>query len=78
MNLNDEVYVRLTTHGLTQWASYWMNTSAEGVPKTIVEESTELDGRIRFQLWELMNIFGQSCYNGSSELPFENNLIETK
>ncbi len=57
-NVNDYVYVRLTTTG--------RNILKE---KNITAEEDE-DGWSKWQLWTLMNTFGENVFNGCS-LPFE-------
>lgn len=78
MNINDNVWVRLTSEGEKQWASYWNVFSNNGgiVPRSIQKSQREVDGRVRFQMHEIMNIFGPECFNGSSRLPFIDNVIE--
>lgn len=76
MNINDYVLVRLTPSGEQQWAARWRRSFPEGVPEAIQKSQRLSDGRVRFQMHELMNTFGASCYNGSRELPFVNNEVE--
>jgi hypothetical protein len=61
-NLNDDVKVKLTDHGRDLLAK-----------KRLTRQPDEA-GYNRFQLWELMNIFGEHFYNGCS-IPFEFNRI---
>jgi hypothetical protein len=75
MNINDEIIVSLTAAGEKAWKLYWALWS-DKVPDAIKSSHTLSDGRIRFQLYEAMHIFGSDCYNGSSHLPFVNNAIE--
>ena len=61
-NLNDDVKVKLTDHGRDLLAK-----------KRLTRQPDEA-GYTKFQLWELMNIFGEHFYNGCS-IPFEFNRI---
>lgn len=76
-NLNDHVFVQLTGHGIAQYTAFYEST---GVRK---EEAAELlkhaavgDGRHRFQIHQLMNIFGAQMINGNPEQMFIKNDIE--
>jgi hypothetical protein len=68
-NINDYVRVKLTDHGRkilddqhTEFKK--VMPSAEPIHKP------DEDGWCKFQLWELMSIFGQHLYNGC-QIPFE-------
>lgn len=76
MSINDYCIVRLTKHGEDQWNRKWKISFINGVPETIRKEATLPDGRVKFQIWDAMNTFGEACYNGSRELPFVDNKIE--
>lgn len=60
-NINDYVRVKLTFIG-------WALLNGKN---RIVSEDTE--GWSRWQLWDLMNTFGTSLYNGC-DVPFETNI----
>jgi hypothetical protein len=62
-NLNDDVKVKLTDHGRDLLAK-----------KRRLTRQPDEAGYTKFQLWELMNIFGEHFYNGCS-IPFEFNRI---
>jgi anti-sigma factor ChrR (cupin superfamily) len=62
INLNHEVKVKLTDSGQDVLAMQQLRRQQDA------------DGYIKFQLWELMNIFGSYVYNGCS-IPFEFNRI---
>jgi hypothetical protein len=62
-NLNDDVKVKLTDHGRDLLAK-----------KRRLTQQPDEAGYTKFQLWELMNIFGEHLYNGCS-IPFEFNRI---
>jgi hypothetical protein len=62
INLNDDVKVKLTDSGRDVLAMQQLRRQQDA------------DGYIKFQLWELMNIFGVHVYNGCS-IPFEFNRI---
>lgn len=73
VNINDEVFVRLTSAGAAAWNEYWRATSPEGVPDSIRKGAEYQSGYTKFQIWEMMAIFGPDCFNGSNRLPFVNN-----
>ena len=62
INLNHEVKVKLTDSGQDVLAMQQLRRQQDA------------DGYIKFQLWELMNIFGSYVYNGCS-IPFTFNRI---
>ena len=74
-NINDYICFRLTEAGEAAWNSEWSMSHPAGVPEIIRQSATLPDGRIRMQLWEAMNTFGPSCFNGSNSLPFVKNEI---
>jgi len=76
INLNDNVWVRLTPAGEDMWAKSWEDYSPSGVPLAVREAATERDGWIRFQLWDLMHTFGPALVVGCPKLPFEDNKIK--
>ena len=76
MNINDYIIVRLTREGEAAWANHWRSVDPSGVPDSIRNPDTFPDGRVRFQLWTAMHIFGPDCFNGSNRLPFVDNKIE--
>lgn len=67
-NLNKEVTVRLTPEGLAQLKSEYRHFPAH-MP------APRPDGSYNFQLWTLMNIFGETCRNGAPPC-FVDNVIE--
>lgn len=74
-NINDCVYVLLTPYGEKIWAEHWTITSPEGVPKAIRDAAEFTGGRTRFQLWQLMDIFGGEMYMGNVNQCFAENKI---
>jgi hypothetical protein len=77
INANDEVWVKLTPVGEQMWADYWWVTEPKGVPESIRKSHTEWDGWVRFQLWELMQVFGKGMRNGV-HVPFETDIRLTR
>jgi len=76
INLNEYVKVKLTDYGEQ---IHYGNYIAKGVsfcmkhkyrPPLIDEQ-----GYSKFQLWDLMNIFGSVMYLGNPNVPFEGNEI---
>ena len=66
MNVNDHVWVKLTPEGEIAYKKW---NEDLGVKDPLPLQKT-WDGFVKFQLWELMQIFGGSCYNGC-KVPFE-------
>jgi hypothetical protein len=66
-NVNDHVLVKLTEHGRELRRRYFARL---GLPDGLLPELKETDGWSRWQLWELMSIFGEHMYNGC-RIPFE-------
>lgn len=75
-NINETVYVKLTAKGLDVHKKYW-----EEIFKYSKYEynppKPNSEGYYQFQLWDLMNIFGSSCYNGC-KAPFETYILFSK
>jgi len=75
-NVNDYVFVKLTDHGREVLRQLRVRRSLlmsmQGIESVfeLYPESTEFPGYTRFQMWELMSIFGEHCFNGA-ELVFE-------
>lgn len=69
MNLNDYVVVNLTDYGKAIYADYLGDFR---------DTNEQEDGSHKFQLWELMHIFGKVCYNGNPKMPFICNSIIIK
>ena len=76
-NINDEVKVRLTEQG----KAVLQKQLAERVQRWNCENrcpyqsrTKDANGYIKFQLWELMHLFGNDLYNGC-QVPFETTLL---
>lgn len=80
MNVNDSVWVELSPYGEELWAQKW-DASARiygetGVPAVIRNGNTEANGRVRFQIHDLMLTFGWVMWMGNTRgTPFKNNRI---
>lgn len=82
LNLNDEVKVKLTEAGikiLEDRHNYFLKQFGDRATaiKALGEfkaPKVDENGYSSFQLWELMNIFGQAMYNGNPNIPFEMNI----
>jgi hypothetical protein len=70
-SINDYCVVRLTEAGEAVWARHWGQSGQTSVPEAVRSSATLQDGRVRFQIHELMNIFGSALYLGSMEHPFD-------
>ncbi len=67
-NINSDVSVKLTDLGRTLYVSHWKSF------KLIPPALNETHGWSRWQLWELMAVFGSSLSNGGP-LPFETTIV---
>jgi len=65
ININEIVLVQLTPHG-TQ--------ILEGAGRTVFFQPNRF-GERRFQLWELMEIFGPHMHNGMNQIFVENTIV---
>jgi hypothetical protein len=65
-NINIQVYVKLTPHGKIKLNEYYKEFNSKPEP--------DYAGFYKFQLWELMSIFGEHHYLGGATC-FENNEI---
>lgn len=70
VNLNDYAYVRLTPSGEKLFARYYHDLTLD--PALYRAMHLQADGRWRFQLYDLMHIFGPGCMMGPIP-PFETN-----
>ena len=77
INTNDNVYVRLTEAGKRALDKHYEDLASSLRPLIFTYHGPQMepDGRYRFQLWDLMNIFGPSFYSGC-DTPFVDNSIE--
>lgn len=77
LNLNNRVYVKLTDEGRAYLKSYIeaMNLPSED-ENALYKYSIRADGEgwTRYQLWELMHIFGPIMNMGNPVAPFEGNI----
>jgi hypothetical protein len=70
-NVNDYVYVKLTAKGreiLNKKIKFKTTLLAmQGVESAfeMYPDSQEFSGYTRFQMWELMSIFGEHCFLGA-------------
>lgn len=77
-NINDLVWVVLTKDGIRvhnehheEIAKYSNGTMD---PKDYVPK-IDMWGYTKYQMWELMHIFGDCLYNGSTTHPFKDNTV---
>jgi len=71
VNTNNAVRFILNKNGWDQITKYYDGV----IPQGIFKYSYKGDDTFELPLWEVMNIFGQSLYNGSTDLPFVDNKI---
>lgn len=78
-NINDKVKVKITDMGYNIWLD-WENQFikfSSTIPVTTIEElkaKADKDGYTKFQMWDMMSIFG-SHMNMGFENPIESNII---
>lgn len=68
-NINNYVRIRVTPTGRKVHDAYYAALFMK--PPEIVVDS---DGWTRDQLWHVMHIFGEACFNGA-EVPFETEIM---
>lgn len=76
INLNEYVQVKLTEYGKRVHFDYWYDKpihirSKFPYRQPIINEQ----GYSKFQLWDLMSIFGPVLHLGNPNVPFEGNEI---
>ena len=71
-NINNYVRVRLTDRGRSIHREWYEKISKQYPPDCLSYRppTEDEEGWSRWQLWDLMNIFGPSCMNGCI-IPFE-------
>lgn len=67
ININDNIYVKLTANGEETYRQYFVRLRMDPIP---IRRDSE--GWCEFSLWELMNIFGHQCYMGGDNQFVEN------
>ena len=79
MNVNDQVLVKLTEGGKAKHKQYYADIFAQlfedWESRFYSEPDVDFRGYTKFQMHEIMNIFGPTMFNGSRDMPFENNEI---
>lgn len=84
VNLNDDVWVRLTPQGVEHLRKFWTNKYKRMTPD-VQKEKVEREmqrmlentyrGWVSFRLFELMFYFGDSMFGGSTERMFTKDVI---
>lgn len=69
ININARVRVRLTGAGFLAYKLHYARLGMEAPALNIGRE-------LETELWDLFHMFGEHMYNGSRELPFQENMIE--
>lgn len=70
ININSYIWVKLTEEGKKIILMKEVNNFGKPVP---IKRKTK-NGYTRFQLWEVMHLFGEELYNGNNKLPIETNI----
>ncbi len=77
MNINDYALVQLTEDGIAQHVAYFESIGmTEKDAAESLQHASVGDGRYRFQIWELMKIFGDQKSNGNTKQMFTKNVVE--
>ncbi len=78
VNVNHDVWIKLTDAGKAEHRQQHDTFMKEWAKLDVdYRQPEEVDGWSRWQLWELMRIFGSKFYNGC-DVPFETTIrIET-
>lgn len=71
-NINGDVWIRLTGAGTRAYNLHYEKLGME--PPPLQRDSSDW---CKFQLWDLMHIFGPAVYNGC-QIPFVENVIRFK
>lgn len=74
MNINNRVKVKLTEYGKQAWKKK-LKSEYNDFVYDITSADIDKNEYKYFQLWELMNIFGEAMYCGNTEICFEHNEI---
>lgn len=80
-NINEFVKVELTEKGEEVLRQHYLElikdvtNALNGITPMTLEDLTDTDEYYKFQLWELMNIFGKHLFMGGGQM-FVNNEIE--
>lgn len=69
-NINNYVRVRLNDKGREHYLRHWASCGVKDRELPAVDA----DGFSRFQMWDLMHIFGTLCYLGAL-VPFDTEII---
>lgn len=82
-NINHHVKVKITKYGYEKWLEY-LNQFSDEFPgtfkRTTLEElktKEDNDGWVKFQMWDMMSIFGQYMQVGFKN-PIDTNIIILK
>ena len=70
INLNTEIWVKLTEEGKKIILMKEVNNFGKPEP---IKRKTK-NGYTRFQLCEVMHLFGEEMYNGNNNIPIERNI----
>jgi hypothetical protein len=69
-NINNYVFVKLTPKGYAIHREHWLPFAGD----KYMPPSRDSGGYTKFQLWDLMQVFGTSIYNGCV-MPFETEIV---
>ncbi len=77
MNVNEPVWVKVTTEGWAVHDKHWTDTLGDYFTDHPIPRGENRDQWQKFQLWDLMNTFGPGMQLGFGAL-FKNNEIKFK
>ena len=76
MNINEPVWVKITDKGREILTEHWKHVLGDRFDATNYDRLSST-GWVKFQLWDLMNLFGKHVYMGNNP-PFELTIMLTE
>ena len=73
-NINNYVHIKMTQHGRDIHKEHWTDVMSGCFDWTYNPKKESADGWFKWQMWDVMRVFGDHMYNGC-ELPFDVNII---
>lgn len=75
ININDNIKVRLTEHGLRIHFDHYHKYLGDKFPISNCLPDRDEKGYTKYQLWEFANIFGEHLFNGADQVIKDNEVI---
>lgn len=73
-NINNYVHIKMTQHGRDIYEKYWTDLMSGYKDWQYNPKKESVDGWSKWQMWDVMRVFGEHMYNGCV-MPFEANII---